>query len=108
MVRTTLSCCALFGSLFFVSKLLQESNQPAPAAPPAAATQPSHDVQQIAPEPFPLPSIQKKISQPLIVQIAFEEEPQAEARRVADDASDPFSDLRFDALLSERVKPVRR
>ena len=100
MVRTTLSCCALFGSLFFVSKLLQESNEPSPTAPAAAATQPVDDVQQVAPERFPPVSVEKKISHPLIVQTAFEEEPQA--------GNDPFSDLRFDALLSEPAKPVRR
>jgi hypothetical protein len=39
MIRTTLSFCALFGSLLFVSKWLQESSRPTPSTAPAAESE---------------------------------------------------------------------
>jgi hypothetical protein len=39
MIRTTLSFCALFGSLLLVSKWLQESNRPSPPLAPAVESE---------------------------------------------------------------------
>jgi hypothetical protein len=92
MIRTTLSFCALFGSLLLVSKWLQESSRPEPSVTPAVASEKS---------PAPHSPAAKSPRQPL--NSAGDAAPQAADGKVTARAEAPVQLVAYEEDLTEKI-----
>ncbi|MEX2173926.1 MAG: hypothetical protein WD872_06155 [Pirellulaceae bacterium] len=113
MIRTTLSFCALFGSLILASKWLQESSSPAPAGAPAltapALTAQEREALESAPvsaePPSHSPAREKltrrptrraAVARPAVHQVAYEEDLSEKLGDTYEDSADEAARLPLD------------